>query len=92
MLPARNLDGTSKSKVDHQGRALAEENVFRLDVTVNNALAMGIAQRVRDFRVVWRASPIGSDSPSYNQWPGRELNPRHADFQSALSVPHTVLQ
>ena len=24
-------------------------------------------------------------------WPGRELNPRHADFQSVYFVPHLVL-
>jgi hypothetical protein len=43
------LNGASEPKVSHQGVTLAHENILGLDVPMNDAVAMSVAQRISDF-------------------------------------------
>jgi hypothetical protein len=46
---AGGLNGAGEPKVGHQRVTLAHKNIFGLDVTMHDAVAMGVAQRVSDF-------------------------------------------
>ena len=48
-MPARRLHRERDAEIRHDGLAIVQENVLRLDVAMNDVVAVGVVERARDF-------------------------------------------
>ena len=63
--PPACCDGERDAEVGHQGRAVLQQDVLRLDVAVDHALAVGVVERGGDLarepeRLLHRQLPVAA--------------------------------